>query len=81
MRPRYAVYVARNGVEALELIHQLKPDIILMDIQMPQMDGLSAIRTLKANPSAEIRKIPIIALTALAMKTDREQCLQAGAEF
>jgi CheY-like chemotaxis protein len=67
--PVIVVSMRGSREKALELIHQLKPDIILMDIQMPQMDGLSTIR-----------KIPIIALIALAMKTDREQCLQARNE-
>jgi len=51
--------------------------LILMDIQMPQMDGFTAIKHLRANPMTE--KIPIIAITALAMQGDRERCLAVGA--
>lgn len=55
-----------------------KPDIILMDIQMPGMDGLEAIRHIRADPASP--RMPIIALTALALPGDRERCLQAGAD-
>jgi signal transduction histidine kinase/CheY-like chemotaxis protein len=73
----YQVVVARNGAEALARAHEAKPALILMDIQMPDMDGLEAIRRLRATPT--LAAIPIIALTALAMVGDRERCLAAGA--
>ena len=53
------------------------PDLIIMDIQMPRMDGLTAIRLIRTDP--QIATIPIIALTALVMEGDRERCLEAGA--
>jgi CheY-like chemotaxis protein len=74
---RYRVIIARNGREAVDLAIEKPPDLILMDIQMPVMDGLEATRVLRAKP--EFTRIPIIALTALAMPGDREQCLAAGA--
>ncbi|NTU78699.1 MAG: PAS domain S-box protein [Chloroflexales bacterium] len=73
----YALSVARNGREALSQIDASRPELILMDIQMPEMDGLEATRRLRAIPA--YAQVPIIALTALAMPGDRERCLQAGA--
>ncbi len=73
----FFVIVARNGVEAIERAQEEKPDLILMDIQMPGMDGLEAIRRLRVNTSPA--QLPIIALTALAMPGDKESCLAAGA--
>jgi CheY-like chemotaxis protein len=73
----YQVIEARNGIEAIEHAHEQKPDLILMDIQMPGMSGLEAIKRLRAAPGFD--SVPIIALTALAMPGDRERCLEAGA--
>jgi PAS domain S-box-containing protein len=73
----YQVAVAHNGLEAIEKAQETNPDIILMDIQMPAMDGLEAIQHLRATP--QFATTPIIALTALAMPGDRELCLKAGA--
>jgi len=73
----YRVIVARNGEEAIAQTNQYHPDLILMDIQMPDMDGLEATSRIRAQD--EFTHIPIIALTALAMPGDRERCMQAGA--
>ena len=73
----YQVEVARTGREALDIVAEARPDVILMDIQMPEMDGLETTRHLRAMP--DYADTPIIALTALAMPGDREQCLAAGA--
>lgn len=73
----FQVILARNGLEAVNMAKQHSPVLILMDIQMPKMDGLEAIGQIRAD--ANTRSIPIIALTALAMTGDRERCLAAGA--
>jgi PAS domain S-box-containing protein len=73
----YAMRYAINGAIAVKLARELRPALILMDIQMPVMDGLTAIREICAD--AAIKNIPIVALTALAMPGDRERCLAAGA--
>ncbi|MEF3273840.1 MAG: CHASE domain-containing protein [Chloroflexus sp.] len=73
----YTLRVARNGREALQMAAEWQPDLIIMDIQMPEMDGLEAIRQLRAQ--TQFAATPIIAVTALAMPGDRERCLLAGA--
>lgn len=73
----FQVIVARNGLEAVARAAETNPDVILMDIQMPMMDGLEAIRQLRADPG--FRSVPIVALTALTMPGDRERCLATGA--
>ncbi|MBE9228667.1 GAF domain-containing protein [Phormidium sp. LEGE 05292] len=73
----YRVIVAKNGSEAIAFVQSENPDLILMDIQMPEMDGLEAIRQIRSNPN--LVNVPIIALTALAMMGDRDRCLAAGA--
>jgi CheY-like chemotaxis protein len=72
----YQVIVARNGVEAVARAQERQPDLILMDIQMPSMDGLEATRRIRAD--AGLGATPVIALTALAMPGDREKCMAAG---
>ncbi|HTA66188.1 MAG TPA: response regulator [Xanthomonadaceae bacterium] len=77
------VEIARNGREALEaLVNAAKPgaaaiDLVLMDIMMPEMDGFTAMREIRKHP--EWKRLPIIALTAKAMKDDQEKCIAAGA--
>jgi PAS domain S-box-containing protein len=74
----YEVVIARNGAEAVARACEVEPAIILMDIQMPGMDGLEATRRIRAQ--SNMLHTPIIALTALAMPGDRERCLAAGAD-
>jgi signal transduction histidine kinase/CheY-like chemotaxis protein len=72
----YRMNIVRTGKEALDRLAEERPDLILMDIQMPGMDGLEATRSIRAQP--EYKNLPIIALTALTMPGDRERCLEAG---
>ena len=73
----YSVVVAANGREAVLVARAERPHLILMDIQMPEMDGLEAIRQIRQCP--ELSETPIIALTALVMSGDRDKCFEAGA--
>lgn len=79
-RKPWRLILAEDGVRAVEQATIHKPDLILMDVQMPKMDGLTAIRRIRANEDRQLAEIPIIALTALAMNGDRERCLLAGAD-
>ena len=73
----YVMHYAINGAVAAKLARELRPALILMDIQMPVLDGLAAIQEIRADSA--MKAVPIIALTALAMTGDRERCLSAGA--
>jgi PAS domain S-box-containing protein len=77
-RHGHAVEVAVNGKEALEALARGPFDLVLMDVQMPEMDGLEAAAALRAREAPLGRHTPVIALTAHAMKGDRERCLAAG---
>ncbi|HYD49292.1 MAG TPA: response regulator, partial [Terriglobales bacterium] len=74
----YRLAIARTGEEALARAEELSPALILMDVQMPGMDGLEATRRLRRHPS--LASLPIVAMTALAMASDRQRCLAAGAD-
>jgi len=75
-RDGFSVVMAGNSEEALQMLAAKTPDLILMDVQMPGVDGLSLTRTLKRDE--RMAGIPVVALTALAMLGDRERTLEAG---
>ena len=77
-RKGYEVLIAVDGVEGVAVARAKAPDLILMDMSLPILDGWEATRRLKANPAT--RTIPVIALTAHAMAGDREKALDAGCD-
>ena len=74
----YNIIQTRNGLEALDLARTHRPDLILMDIQLPEVSGLEVTKWIKEDD--ELRAIPIIAVTAFAMKGDEERIRQGGCE-
>lgn len=74
----HSVTVVNNGQEALDAIHLEQFDVVLMDVQMPEMDGFEATRMIRENESGSDQHLPIVAMTAHAMKGDRERCLEVG---
>lgn len=74
----YETFETKDGMEVLSLARNIRPDLILMDIQLPEISGLDITRKLKAD--GEVKGIPVIAVTAFAMKDDEEMILSAGCE-
>ena len=77
-RRGHRVHQAETGPLGLALAAEIHPDVILLDVQLPGMDGHAVARALKADPL--LKSIPIVAVTSYAMAGDREKCLAAGAE-
>jgi CheY-like chemotaxis protein len=78
LKKGYAVELAFDGAQGMEMARAQHPDLILMDMSLPVVSGWDATRNLKADP--ETRPIPVLALTAHAMATDRDQALAAGCD-
>src|ERR1700743_3472104 len=74
----YQTVGTRNGIEALDLARKHRPDLILMDIQLPEVSGLEVTKWLKDDQ--ELRRIPVVAVTAFAMKGDEERIREGGCE-
>ncbi|CAH1667023.1 response regulator [Chelatococcus asaccharovorans] len=74
----YATLKTSNGIEAMELARSDRPDLIIMDIQLPEVSGLEVTRWLKADD--DLKSIPVIAVTAFAMKGDEERIREGGCE-
>ena len=73
----FAVTTATNGAEALRSVQRAPPCVILLDLMMPVMDGMATMQAIRKLPAG--KNLPIIAVTAKAMKGDREKCIEAGA--
>jgi two-component system cell cycle response regulator DivK len=78
LESEYTVVEARDGMEGLEKARTLRPDLVLLDLALPKMDGWETARRIKADP--DLKHIPIIALTAYAMEGDEAQALEAGCD-
>ncbi|WP_279479578.1 response regulator [Aureimonas sp. SK2] len=74
----YRTVQTRSGLTAMDLARESQPDLILMDIQLPEISGLEVTQMLKADP--DLKRIPVIAVTAFAMKGDEERIRQGGCE-
>ncbi|MCX8159767.1 MAG: response regulator [Candidatus Saccharicenans sp.] len=74
----HRVTVVENGRQALEILEKEKFDLVLMDVQMPEMDGFEATRQIRQREKSSAEHLPVVAMTAHAMKGDREKCLEAG---
>lgn len=74
----YGTLMTRNGIDALDLARQHMPDLILMDIQLPEVSGLDVTKWLKDDP--KLSSIPVVAVTAFAMKGDEERIREGGCE-
>lgn len=77
-RRGYAIIEAADGASGLEMVRELKPPLVLLDIGLPKMDGMEVVSRIKAD--TDLRHIPVIALTASAMHGDRERFLAAGCD-
>lgn len=77
-RAGHTVTAVTNGKDALDALESGGYDVVALDLRLPDMDGLDIARTMKADPA--LRKVPIVAITALAMKGDREKALEAGCD-
>ena len=74
----YQTVGTRNGIEAIDLARKYRPDLILMDIQLPEVSGLEVTKWLKDDP--DLKAIPVVAVTAFAMKGDKEKMRNGGCE-
>lgn len=77
----YRVVCATNGQEALDLIETETPDLVIMDVHMPVLDGMDAMQRMRGSSNLRIAKLPVISLSGLATPGHRERCLAAGASF
>jgi CheY-like chemotaxis protein len=76
------VHICHSGLDCLAFLQkEALPDLVLLDIQMPGMDGIEVLRRVRSHERQDVREVTIVALTALAMDGDSKRCLDAGADF
>ncbi|MGB1700582.1 MAG: response regulator [Nannocystaceae bacterium] len=75
---QHRVTLAQDGEEALEVLESMVPELIILDLSLPRVDGWTVAKTIRASSSEGLQKVPIIAVTAHAMKGDRQRALEAG---
>ena len=75
-RPDYEVHPAKDGREVLALLEQVRPDLFILDLQMPELGGVEVVQRLRKNP--RFRSLPVIALTTLAAEAEQDRALEAG---
>ena len=76
----YDVFIAKNGENAIQLFEMKKPDAILMDIEMPGLDGIATLKKLQKRHEKDLAKVPVIAVTAHSSKEDRQKYFDAGVD-
>jgi len=74
----YSLVEARDGIQGLNMAESRDIDLILLDINLPDIDGFEVARRLRSSPKSELARVPIVALTANALKDDANKCLEAG---
>jgi two-component system, cell cycle response regulator DivK len=74
----YETSEATDGPEAIEMLHARRPDLVLLDIQLPNMSGLDVIRSIRSDP--DLSSLPVAALTAFGLSNERDACLEAGCD-
>ena len=79
--PNVEIFEAENGIEVLEILDTIVPDLVLMDVQMPIMDGVDATKQIRNNIQHPAVKVPIVALTAGISKEERDNCYNAGMNY
>jgi CheY-like chemotaxis protein len=75
------VVALQNGKELLAKVEEIQPDVLMIDVQMPGLNGIEVMERIRSNPDKKIAALPIIAVTALAIAGDRERCMAAGANL
>lgn len=77
---QHRVTLAGDGEQAIEILESMVPDLIILDLSLPRIDGWTVAKTIRTSPSEALAKVPIIAVTAHAMKGDKQRAIEAGCD-